>query len=702
MQAVTAESGAETAVGGIVNAEVGLVTTFKKMQGTHPAKHHKAMDVLRLIGTDPGLEKRITALRAEADDRKRQALKNALPIVVWAGEFSKRGNDNLTAHAGLLVLDFDKLPPDALATLRAQVVADPHTFGAFTSPSGNGLKVVVRIEPRPASNEEHAHAWQVVADHYGNSPDPSGKNVERICFLSFDPDVYINEDAEPLEIPPMATTAPAGKAATAGVSDAELAAITKQALARALQEGTPERPRKLLDKLLEQVGKVDFRDRAGLTAEDEKLGRKHFLVCAVEEVLDKARANRWDLCKNAAFIYVYNGAFWETVEKEELQTFLGEAAERMGVDKFDARHYVFMGQLVQQFHAKGHLPTPEPSAEVVQVNLRNGTFEIGPKGQRLRPASSADFLTYQLPFDFDREATAPMFQAYLDKVQPDKVRQLILAESVAHVFINTATLKLEKVPLLYGTGANGKSVFFDVVNALLGGDTNVSSYTLQQLTDENGYFRAKLANKLVNYASEINGKMDAAYFKSLASGEPVSARLPYGEPFTVTRYAKLMFNCNELPREVEQTDAFFRRFLLIPFEVTIPDAEQDRELSGKIIGNELSGVFNWVLDGLQRLLRQKRFTQSKAVDDALQQYRTRSDSVRSYLEEHGLQPSVDAHKPLKDIYTAYVTHCKESGSHPCALRTFAERMRNTGYTITRSNGVRLVWAVSEAENKDVF
>lgn len=699
---VTATSGAATAAGGTINAEVGLVTTFKAMQGTHPAKHHKAVDVLTMIGQAPGLEQRITALRAEVDPAKRKELKDALPIVVWAGKFSKRGNANLTAHAGLLVLDYDKLEPDALAALRAKVVADPHTFGAFTSPSGNGLKVVVRIEPRPSNNEEHAQAWQVVADHFGNDPDASGKNVERVCFLSFDPEVYINEGAEPLHIPPMATAAPVRVGTMAGVSDAEVDAITERALGRVLHDGIPERPRKLLDMLLEQVGKVDFRDRAGLTAEDEKLGRKHFLVCAVEEVLAKARANRWDLCKNAAFIYVYNGAFWETVEKEELQTFLGEAAERMGVDKFDARHYMFMGQLVQQFHAKGHLPTPEPSAEVVLVNLRNGTFEIGSKGQRLRPASSADFLTYQLPFDFDREATAPRFQAYLDKVQPDKDRQKILAESVAHVFINTATLKLEKVPLLYGTGANGKSVFFDVVNALLGGDANVSSYTLQQLTDENGYFRAKLANKLVNYASEINGKMDAAYFKSLASGEPVSARLPYGEPFTVTRYAKLMFNCNELPREVEQTDAFFRRFLLIPFEVTIPDAEQDRELGGKIIGSELSGVFNWVLDGLQRLLRQKRFTQSKTVDDALTQYRTRSDSVRSYLEEYGLQPSVDAHKPLKDIYTAYTAHCKESGSHPCALRTFAERMRNMGFTITRSNGIRLAWVGSDQEIKDVF
>jgi len=225
-----------TAAGGIVNAEVGLVTTFRKMQGTHPAKHHKAVDVLRLIDTDPGLKDRITALRAEVDPTKKAAMKGALPIVVWAGEFSKRGNDNLTAHAGLLVLDFDKLAPDALAALRAEVVADPHTFGAFTSPSGNGLKVVVRIKPRPASNEEHAHAWQVVADHYGHAPDASGKNVERVCFLSHDPDVYINEGAEPLHIPPMATAAPARRGVPDGVSDAEVDAIVERALAKVLAE----------------------------------------------------------------------------------------------------------------------------------------------------------------------------------------------------------------------------------------------------------------------------------------------------------------------------------------------------------------------------------------------------------------------------------------------------------------------------------
>lgn len=219
-----------------------MVTTFKKMQGTHPAKYHKAENVLELIGTDPDLEKSITALRAEVDPAKRKELKDALPIVVWAGKFSKRGNANLTAHAGLLVLDFDKLEPDTLAALRAKVVADPHTFGAFTSPSGNGLKVVVRIEPRPTSNEEHAHAWQVVADHFGNDPDASGKNVERVCFLSFDPEVYINEGAAPLAIP---TAQKPAMPTLNGIQGAELDAIAQRAMERVAAEiplGDSDRP----------------------------------------------------------------------------------------------------------------------------------------------------------------------------------------------------------------------------------------------------------------------------------------------------------------------------------------------------------------------------------------------------------------------------------------------------------------------------
>ncbi len=197
---------------------------------------------------------------------------------------------------------------------------------------------------------------------------------------------------------------------------------------------------------------------------------------------------------------------------------------------------------------------------------------------------------------------------------------------MGYLFIKPAVLKLEKVLLLYGTGANGKSVFFDVMMALLGGGANVSNASLESITKDKDYTRAMLANKLVNYASEISTKLDPSTFKTLSSGEPISARMIYGPPFT-TNYAKMIFNCNELPKETEQNHGFYRRFLIVPFDVTIPDREQDKELAQRIISSELSGVFNWVLDGLDRLLKNKQFTESSVVRQKVEDY---DDSPTAY------------------------------------------------------------------------
>ena len=462
-----------------------------------------------------------------------------------------------------------------------------------------------------------------------------------------------------------------------------------------LQPFEPVKHNEILDRLIEQITEIDFREQAGFTDNNEKLGKKHFLVCCIEQVLNIAHQNNWGICKNHEFIYLYNGAYWNLLDTPELQIFLGNAAEKMGIDKFDARHYSFREQLFKQFLATANLPKPEQLNEVVFINLRNGTFEISPDKQELRPPLQTDFITYQLPFEYNPKAKAPVFEAYLNKVQPDKERQMILAEYLAYLFIKPSTLKLEKTLLLYGTGANGKSVFFDVVTALLGGNENVSNYSLESLTNANGYYRAMLANKLVNYASEINGKLEAAIFKQLVSGEPVEARLPYGEPFTLTNYAKLIFNCNELPKDVEQTHAYFRRFLIVPFDVTIPEAEQDKQLSQKIIQNELSGVFNWVLDGLKRLLSQKDFTKSEAVNRQIEQYKKQSDTVQLFLEDESYVKSTGESKPHKEIFNEYRVYCNESGYRPVSIKTFSERLRNVGFVIERKNFGNVVFAKKE-------
>ena len=319
----------------------------------------------------------------------------------------------------------------------------------------------------------------------------------------------------------------------------------------------------------------------------------------------------------------------------------------------------------------------------VLINLSNGTFEIDGFEMSLRRPQKEDFLTYQLPFDYDENANCPIFDNYLNRVLPDINNQKVLMEYLGYLFVRTKALKLEKSLILYGTGANGKSVLFEILNALLGGSNNVSNFSLQNLTNENGYYRAMLGNKLVNYASEINGKMDVSIFKQLVSGEPVDARLPYGEPFSLSNYGKLIFNCNQLPTSVENTNAFYRRFLIIPFEVTIPEEEQDKQLAEKIIKNELSGVLNRVLDGLKRILKQKSFTKSTSVEELLNEYKKENDNVALFVEEEGFEKSTKDHITISDLHSTYKNYCLSSGYVPLTNRLFTSRLRSMGIEVVR-------------------
>lgn len=414
------------------------------------------------------------------------------------------------------------------------------------------------------------------------------------------------------------------------------------------------------------------------------LNTKHFLILSIENIRKIAEEKEWGLCKNNGFIYLYNGTHWATVNKEAFQKFLGEASEKMGVAKYSARYYKFRDELFKQFNATEFLPSPVPPKDIVLINLRNGTFEVTPIGTKLRPFDRADFLTYQLPFNYNPTAKAPLFDTYLNKVLPDKDSQKILSEYLGYVFVKTSSLKLEKILFLFGSGANGKSVCFDIVRALYG-DQNTSEYSLSDLTDTKGYCRAMIANKLVNYASEISGKHEAAILKQLASGEPLSARLPYGEPFNITDYAKLIFNANEMSKDVEQTHAYYRRHLIIPFNVTITEAEQDKELAKKIIAKELSGVFNWVLDGLHRLLKQKTFSECEAARAAVEQYALHSDSVKMFIEDNAYKPSPNSNKLIKTFYLEYRAYCIEEGMSPVKKTNFIKRLQACSIIIEKNH-----------------
>jgi putative DNA primase/helicase len=447
----------------------------------------------------------------------------------------------------------------------------------------------------------------------------------------------------------------------------------------------------ILTAILETLDKVDFHAVAGLEPGDT-LPQKHLLVMCVNELLAKVKEQNFDLARKDDFIFAFNGAFWKQLDREIIKNFLGKAAGRLSVHSLESQHYEFQNKLYLQFLAAAYFEPIQPQNGKVLINLQNGTFEITKNSQALRKFRAKDFLTYQLPFEFDEAATCPKFQKYLDKVLPEKELQNIVAEFLGYVF--TKNLKMEKALLLYGFGANGKSVLFDVMNALLGRE-NIANFSMSNLLEEHN--RALIAHKLLNYGSEITATRTRDEFKNLVSTEPIQARLKYGNSFTMTDYAKLAFNCNELPRDFDHQHAYFRRLLIIPFRVTIPENEQDKTLANKIIAQELAGVFNWIIAGLKRLLETEKFTESEIVRDTLESYKQESDSVACFIAENSYKPSATEYILLKNLYSDYRIFCQDDGASPLKKTNFKHRLESNGFTIERfTAGNRVYLGVGDA------
>ena len=136
----------------------------------------------------------VESVRIAETDELRKASKEQLPSICFSGSFSKRAISGLRTHSGLICLDFDKFPDaDTLRVARETLIADPYTFALFTSPSGNGLKVLVRI---PAEVKHHKAHFEALAKYYDNEYfDKTTSDVSRVCFESYDPEFFQNPES---------------------------------------------------------------------------------------------------------------------------------------------------------------------------------------------------------------------------------------------------------------------------------------------------------------------------------------------------------------------------------------------------------------------------------------------------------------------------------------------------------------------------
>jgi hypothetical protein len=179
---------------GTIQAKVSL---FSRCDRSQKPQREITIDDLALMISKGEYKAEVEALRSAPESEQKNLKMTTLPAVTPAGTFTTRNTEGFAEASGFFVLDFDNVPNPA--NLRDELIADPFVLMSFVSPSGNGVKALVRIE-RIANNEDAHRLFASLQHYYGNmglkvSADKSGKDISRLCIVSYDPDIKQDNEA---------------------------------------------------------------------------------------------------------------------------------------------------------------------------------------------------------------------------------------------------------------------------------------------------------------------------------------------------------------------------------------------------------------------------------------------------------------------------------------------------------------------------
>lgn len=276
---------------------------------------------------------------------------------------------------------------------------------------------------------------------------------------------------------------------------------------------------------------------------------------------------------------------------------------------------------------------------------------------------------------------------FLDYVLPDVEKRKVLQEFLGSVFIDRRRAKLEKILILLGSGANGKSVVFDTVIGVLGRE-NVTNFGLGALIGGNDrkHSVAGINGKRLNYCSEIRAieiGNDSDALKTLISGEPIEARVLNGQYFMASHIPLLMANANKMPRITDMSHGMKRRLCVLRFSVTVPRDQQDPLLSERL-RDEYPGVFNWMIEGRERFIRNGyKLSSCPTVEEAFAEASAYESTVIRFAQEvkKWYPGEVESGEhcvwmPATKMYREYVKWCR--GEH-----IIEDTMNLFGRTLTR-------------------
>ena len=297
-------------------------------------------------------------------------------------------------------------------------------------------------------------------------------------------------------------------------------------------------------------------------------------------------------------------------------------------------------------------------ADPWKLNVTNGTIALN-VGELLEH-ERGDLITQLAPVTYSDDATAPRWEHFLDEVF-DGDGDLIAFVQRAVGYSLTGSTREQVLFVLYGSGANGKTTFIEVMRALLGDygkQTPAETFLERRETIPSDLARLRSVRFVAAVETGEGRRLNETLVKRLTGGDSIAARFMYGSWFEFRPAFKAWLATNHKPYVRGTDEAIWRRLRLIPFTRTIPDDTRDPDLGWKL-RRELPGILRWAVEGCLDWLDQGLHPPS-TVSTATAAYRQEMDVLGGFLDECCVI-NPDAMATAADLYGRYLDWVEASG-----------------------------------------
>lgn len=325
----------------------------------------------------------------------------------------------------------------------------------------------------------------------------------------------------------------------------------------------------------------------------------------------------------------------------------------------------------------------ELDKDIWLINLQNGTLNL--KIGQLQEHKREDFMTKISPVTFDASATCERWLTFLNRIFESNASVIEYVQKITGQCL-TGDASEEQLFIFWGKGANGKSTLIETLAYILGDYSKTigieSLMKKERSSISNDIARLKGARFVSANEPEFGDHISEGKVKNLTGKDTIQARFLFQENFEFKPEYKLIISTNHKPIIKGMDHGIWRRIKLVPFNITIPEAERDKGLDVKLQG-EASGILNWLLCGCMAW-QQNGLSVPQEVVEATEDFKFEMDSMSDFFQLCCIA-DMSATTPSKIIYLLYRIWARASDIKPVSNKAFTQMCIERGFKAIHKN-----------------